>query len=56
MLYAGVHRQVHGSCRLLGRIFPFAVYYVINDNTVDVKAVLDCRRDPQWIKRRLRRP
>jgi len=54
-LYGGVHRQVHGSYRLLGRVFPFAVYYAINDNTADVKAVLDCRRDPQWIKRQLRR-
>ncbi len=54
-LYAGVHRKVHGSSRLLGRIFPFAIYYEINAGTADVKAVLDCRRDPQWIQRRLKR-
>ena len=54
-LYAGIHRQVHGSYRLLGRTFPFAVYYEINGETADVKAVLDCRRDPPWIKRQLAR-
>lgn len=55
-LYAGVHRKVHGSCRLLGRIFPFAIYYEIHAGTADVKAVLDCRRDPKWIRRQLKRP
>ncbi|MEO6993439.1 MAG: type II toxin-antitoxin system RelE/ParE family toxin [Lacunisphaera sp.] len=55
-LYAGVHRQVHGAHRLLGHTFPFAIYYEINGNTADVKAVLDCRRDPSWIKRHLKRP
>jgi hypothetical protein len=55
-LYAGIHRQFHGRYRLLGRTFPFAVYYEINGDTADIKAVLDCRRDPTWIKRQLARP
>jgi plasmid stabilization system protein ParE len=55
-LYAGVHRKVHGAYRLLGHIFPFAIYYEINAGTADVKAVLDCRRDPKWIQRQLKRP
>jgi hypothetical protein len=55
-LYAGFHRKVHGAHRLLGHIFPFAIYYDINAGTADVKAVLDCRRDPKWIQRRLKRP
>ncbi len=55
-LYGGIHRHVHGHHRLLGRIFPFAVYYDINADTADVKAVLDCRRNPKWIQRQLKRP
>ncbi len=53
-LYAGVHRVVHGGChRLLARRFPFAVYYRIVDGTARVIAVLDCRREPAWIRSRL---
>lgn len=53
-LYAGIHRRVHGSHRLLARTFPFAVYYDVIDDTTHVKAVLDCRRDPKWIRQKLR--
>lgn len=50
----GIHRKAHGAHRLLSRIFPFAVYYDVIDDTAHVKAVLDCRRDPKWIRRRVR--
>lgn len=54
-LYAGVHRRVFGAHRLLGRTFPFAVYYDVIGDTAHIKAVLDCRRDPRSIRDRLRR-
>jgi hypothetical protein len=44
---------MHGLYRLLGRTFPFAIYYDVNPDAVEVTAVLDCRRDPKRIKRRL---
>ena len=47
--HAGIHRKVFGSHRLLAKIFPFAVYYSVENDRVRVKAVLDCRRDPHWI-------
>ena len=51
---AGVHRIAHGDYhRLLWRTFPFAVYYTFASNTVTVYAVVDCRRDPAWIRGRL---
>jgi len=54
-LYGGIHRIVHGRHhRLLSRRFPFAVYYTVDGDTVFVHAVLDCRRRPAWIRRRLR--
>ena len=53
-LYGGIHRRVFGAHRLLAHTFPFAVYYDLTANTARVKAVLDCRRDPKWIQRKLR--
>ena len=55
MLYAGVHRIVFGSHRLLGRIFPYAVYYDVVGDEALVWAVVDCRRDPSWIVSRLKK-
>ncbi|MFZ4394881.1 MAG: type II toxin-antitoxin system RelE/ParE family toxin, partial [Kiritimatiellia bacterium] len=39
--------------RLLSRRFPFAVYYRVEDGFAGVRAVLDCRRDPERTKNRL---
>lgn len=52
--HAGIRLQVSGKFRMLGSRFPYAVYYGIADETVRVIAVLDCRRDPRWITKRLR--
>ena len=50
----GVHRQVYRRYhRLLSKRFPFAVYYQVQDDTILVHAVVDCRRDPAWIRKRL---
>ena len=51
--FAGIHQIVFGYHRQLSNRFPFAVYYRIIDNAVVVFAVLDCRRDPTWIRKRL---
>lgn len=55
-LYAGVHSVHFGYHRLLAKRFPFAVYYRLEDSTVRVWAVLDCRRDPADIRARLMGP
>jgi len=52
-LYAGIHQQVFGYYRLLSKRFPYAVYYSLESETISVNAVLDCRRDPEWIQKRL---
>jgi hypothetical protein len=51
--YAGIHPVSHGYHRMLSRRFPFAVYYDFFDERVVVNAVLDCRRSPSWLRRRL---
>lgn len=48
--FAGIHRVVLGYHRLLSKRFPFAVYYSIAHDTAMVYAVLDCRRNPNWIR------
>jgi len=51
--FAGIHRVVFGYHRLLSKRFPFAVYYRIVDDAVLVYAVLDCRRNPSWVRAKL---
>jgi plasmid stabilization system protein ParE len=50
---AGIHETVFGLHRKLSRRFPFAIYYRITSSVIDVVAVLDCRRDPEPIAKRL---
>lgn len=51
LVNAGIHPIYFGHYhRLLSRRFPFAIYYRIEDETVLVYAVLDCRRNPAWAK------
>ncbi len=53
-LHAGIHRVFFGEYhRLLSRRFPFAIYYTRSGESVYVHAVLDCRRRPSWIRKRL---
>jgi plasmid stabilization system protein ParE len=52
-LYAGIHRSVFGFYRLLSKRFPYAIYYSVENETVSVWAVLDCRQDPERIRERL---
>ena len=54
-IYAGVH-SIHFEKyhRLLSKRFPFAVYYQVENDAVLVYAVLDCRRDPAWIREKLK--
>ena len=56
LIYAGIHPEIDGFYRMLMKRFPFAVYYMLSDEQVDIYAILDCRRDPAWISARLRSP
>lgn len=48
---AGIHSVYFGEYhRLLAARFPFAVYYKVMEDTALVYAVLDCRREPAWIR------
>jgi len=53
--YAGLHLEVNGFHRMLIKRFPFALYDLIEEGLIDIYAVLDCRRDPSWVRERLGR-
>ena len=53
-LYAGIHPRYFDHYRLLSKRFPFAFYYKVVGKTARVAAVLDCRRNPARIEKRLR--
>ena len=45
-----VHREFHRS---LSRVFPYGIYYTFSDGEIHVYAVIDLRRDPEFIRRHL---
>ena len=52
---AGIHRIVYKNYhRALATRFPFALYYSILEQRALVRAIVDCRRDPTWIREHLR--
>jgi len=56
VLYGGIHRTVFGFHRVLSKRFPYAIYYRVDGGEVAVVyRVLDCRRDPERIRRTLRK-
>lgn len=51
----GVHEKYRGFHRSLSERFPYALYYLVSEELVDVVAILDCRSDPVSIESRLGR-
>ena len=51
--FGGIHRKSFGYHIMLSKRFPFGIYYSREKNVINVHAVLDCRRDPRWIKKKL---
>ncbi|OAI11194.1 hypothetical protein A1359_14840 [Methylomonas lenta] len=54
LIHAGVHAVYFDRFyRLLSKRFPFALYYRLENQTILIYAVLDCRRSPAWIRKKL---
>jgi plasmid stabilization system protein ParE len=51
----GIHEQYYGFHRSLSERFPYAIYYLVTGEIVDVVAILDCRRNPATTASRLGR-
>ncbi len=51
---AGIHRIVYQDYhRHLSKVFPYGVYYTLEDEVAVVWAVIELRRDPKWIREKL---
>jgi hypothetical protein len=55
LLFGGIHPLHFGFHRLIAKRFPYAVYYTATDEEMIVYRVLDCRRNPHWTKRELKK-
>jgi hypothetical protein len=49
LLYAGIHQKFFGYYRALSKRFPYAIYYRVNGEVVEVWRVLDCRQRPAHV-------
>jgi plasmid stabilization system protein ParE len=54
LLYAGVHQQFFGYYRALSKRFPYAIYYRVNGDIIEIWRVLDCRQKPSRIRAALK--
>lgn len=54
LVCAGIHPLTFSYHRYLAKRFPFAMYYSVEGELIRVRAVLDCRRKPSWIRKRLK--
>ena len=54
-LYGGIHRRASGYFVLLAKRFPYAIYYKMDADVAIVWRVLDCRREPGWIRTQLKK-
>jgi len=53
-LYAGIPQKVFGYHRALSRRFPYAIYYRVEGEDIQVWHILDCRQNPASIAERLK--
>lgn len=54
LLYADIHQQFFGYYRALSKRFPYAIYYRMSGQTIQIWRVLDCRQKPSRIVDALR--
>lgn len=53
VVYAGIHAIHHGKHRMVASNFPHSIYYLTESEEIQIYAVTDNRRDPEWISNRL---
>lgn len=55
ILYAGVHITIDGYFRLLSKTFPYAIYYLMENDIIRIYAIMDCRKNPNQTIKELKR-
>lgn len=54
LLHAGIHQKVFGYHRTLSRRFPYAIYYRVEGEEIQIWRVLDCRQNPAATAKKLK--
>jgi plasmid stabilization system protein ParE len=54
VIYGGIHSKHWDYHRLLSKRFPYAIYYRLREETIEIWRVLDCRQHPRKIRRALK--
>ena len=44
---------MHGKHRKVASHFPYSIFYLVEGNEIRIHAIIDNRRDPEWISGRL---
>ena len=52
-ILAGGHPIYFDRHRMVASVFPYSIFYLVENGEVNVQAVVDNRRDPEWISERL---
>ena len=50
---AGSHKIVHSKHRMIASRFPHSIFYLVEGNEINIYAVIDNRRNPNWISDKL---
>ena len=54
-IFFGIHPKAYRDFhRALSNRFPFAIFYTYDTEAVMIRAVVDCRRKPSWIRRQVK--
>ena len=53
IIYAVFTHSILDITACYSKRFPFAIYYRVLKDIIRVYAILDCRRNPAWIRNRL---
>lgn len=52
-IIAGGHEIHFGFHRMVAAKFPFSIFYLIENNEIDIYAIIDDRKDPKLTSKRL---
>jgi len=54
--HPGIHAKKGRFHRAVIKKYHTAIFYTLTQETLDIRRVLDQRRDPKWLRRELKRP
>lgn len=53
VILAGIHAMFLGKHRMIASKFPCSIFYLVVSGEIQIHAIMDNRRNPEWISARL---